>query len=215
MRCWSDLRDQSDFKRPYDLLERALIRHDIRRRLIARLGSEAEDGIDAMLSQALGLRTDGGAEPDGLHRLARVGRGDGETRSRPVEGRDPGDDGAWREGPRSAGGHPARHRRDRGGAAACAWCRARTVRLLAECPVPMPRPCARGHGRAEDRERAERNRLLYVALTRAESWLIVAAAGNLSDDPEKRVETWYGAVEAGLQDLGAAPLMFRSSMAQG
>jgi ATP-dependent helicase/nuclease subunit A len=52
MRCW-DLRDQSDFKRPYDLLERALIRHDIRRRLIARLGSEAEDGIDAMLSQAL------------------------------------------------------------------------------------------------------------------------------------------------------------------
>jgi ATP-dependent helicase/nuclease subunit A len=50
-----DLRDQSDFKRPYDLLERALIRHDIRRRLIARLGSEAEDGIDAMLSQALGL----------------------------------------------------------------------------------------------------------------------------------------------------------------
>jgi ATP-dependent helicase/nuclease subunit A len=48
-----DLRNQSDFKRPYDLLERALVRHDARRRLIARLGSEAEDGIDAMLSQAL------------------------------------------------------------------------------------------------------------------------------------------------------------------
>jgi ATP-dependent helicase/nuclease subunit A len=47
---------------------------------------------------------------------------------------------------------------------------------------------------AEDRERAERNRLLYVALTRAESWLIVAAAGNLSDDPEKRVGdvVWRG-----------------------
>jgi ATP-dependent helicase/nuclease subunit A len=48
-----DLRDQSDFKRPYDLLERALVRHDARRRLIARLGGEAEDGIDAMLAQAL------------------------------------------------------------------------------------------------------------------------------------------------------------------
>jgi ATP-dependent helicase/nuclease subunit A len=47
-----DLRDQSDFKRPYDLLERALS-GTTRRRLIARLGSEAEDGIDAMLSQAL------------------------------------------------------------------------------------------------------------------------------------------------------------------
>jgi ATP-dependent helicase/nuclease subunit A len=34
-----DLRDQSDFKRPYDLLERALVRHDARRRLIARLGA--------------------------------------------------------------------------------------------------------------------------------------------------------------------------------
>jgi ATP-dependent helicase/nuclease subunit A len=29
------------------------VRHDARRRLIARLGGEAEDGIDAMLAQAL------------------------------------------------------------------------------------------------------------------------------------------------------------------
>ena len=48
-----DLRNEAEFKRPYDLLERALVRHDARRRLIARLGGEAEDGIDAMLSQAL------------------------------------------------------------------------------------------------------------------------------------------------------------------
>jgi hypothetical protein len=33
------------------------------------------------------LRTDGGAEPHGFHRMAGVGRGDCETRSRPVEGR--------------------------------------------------------------------------------------------------------------------------------
>ena len=39
--------------RPYDLVERMLSRHDGRRRLIARLGSEAEDGIDAFLAQAL------------------------------------------------------------------------------------------------------------------------------------------------------------------
>jgi ATP-dependent helicase/nuclease subunit A len=32
------------------------------------------------------------------------------------------------------------------------------------------------------RDEAERNRLLYVALTRAESWLIVAAAGQISDE---------------------------------
>jgi ATP-dependent helicase/nuclease subunit A len=88
-------------------------------------------------------------------------------------------------------------------------------RLLADVPCRCRAPVREAMDVAEDRERAERNRLLYVALTRAESWLIVAAAGTLSDDPEKRSETWYGAVEAGLQTLGAAPLRFRSSMAPG
>lgn len=54
-----DLRDQADFLRPFDLIERALTRHDGRRRLLARLGEEAEDGIDELLSQALAYeRTD-------------------------------------------------------------------------------------------------------------------------------------------------------------
>ncbi len=49
----NDLRDKADFLRPYDLIERILTRHDGRRKLLARLGPEAEDGIDALLSQAL------------------------------------------------------------------------------------------------------------------------------------------------------------------
>ena len=54
-----DLRDQADFLRPYDLIERLLTRHDGRRRLLQRLGPEAEDGIDELLSQALAYeRTD-------------------------------------------------------------------------------------------------------------------------------------------------------------
>ena len=48
-----DLRGQVDYLRPYDLIERILTRHDGRRKLLARLGPEAEDGINAMLSQAL------------------------------------------------------------------------------------------------------------------------------------------------------------------
>ena len=48
-----DLRGQLDFLRPYDLLERILIRHNGRQRLLGRLGDEAEDGIDALLAQAL------------------------------------------------------------------------------------------------------------------------------------------------------------------
>ena len=49
----SDLMAQSDFLRPYDLIERVLTRHQGRRNLLARLGGEAEDGINALLSQAL------------------------------------------------------------------------------------------------------------------------------------------------------------------
>ena len=54
-----DLRDQADFLRPYDLIERILTRHDGRRNLLARLGREAEDGIDALLSQALNYESGG------------------------------------------------------------------------------------------------------------------------------------------------------------
>ena len=49
----ADLRDQADFLRPFELIERMLIRHGGRRRLVARLGVEAEDGIDALIDQAL------------------------------------------------------------------------------------------------------------------------------------------------------------------
>ena len=48
-----DLRDNIDFLRPYDLIERVLTRHKGRRNLLARLGPEAEDGINALLAQAL------------------------------------------------------------------------------------------------------------------------------------------------------------------
>ena len=48
-----DLRQQADYLRPYDLIERILTRHHGRQNLLARIGVEAEDGIDALLSQAL------------------------------------------------------------------------------------------------------------------------------------------------------------------
>jgi ATP-dependent helicase/nuclease subunit A len=48
-----DLLDKSDFLRPYDLIDRLLTRHNGRKLLIGRLGEEAEDGINALLGQAL------------------------------------------------------------------------------------------------------------------------------------------------------------------
>ncbi|MFN4129447.1 MAG: 3'-5' exonuclease, partial [Paracoccaceae bacterium] len=58
---------------------------------------------------------------------------------------------------------------------------------------------------------AEENlRLLYVALTRARSWLIVAGAGeakvtNGKESKPREKWAWYRQVEAGLQALGALP----------
>ena len=52
-RSLADLAAQADYLRPYELLARILVRHDGRRRLTARLGPEAEDGIDALIDQAL------------------------------------------------------------------------------------------------------------------------------------------------------------------
>ena len=50
----TDLRNVVDHLRPYELLERILMRHHGRRKLVGRLGAEAEDGIDELLNQALG-----------------------------------------------------------------------------------------------------------------------------------------------------------------
>jgi ATP-dependent helicase/nuclease subunit A len=55
---------------------------------------------------------------------------------------------------------------------------------------------------AKAAQSAERDGLLYVAMTRAEKWLIVAAAGDLG----KTGDTWYDKVRTGLEACGAAPL---------
>jgi ATP-dependent helicase/nuclease subunit A len=56
--------------------------------------------------------------------------------------------------------------------------------------------------RAAAREAAERKRLLYVALTRAEDWLILCGAGQERNKPG----SWYEALEAGIHALGGAPV---------
>ncbi len=67
-----------------------------------------------------------------------------------------------------------------------------------------PRRITESVDQARDAQMAERDRLLYVAMTRAEKWLIVAAAG----DRGAKGETWYEKVEAGMQAAGAQPFEF-------
>ncbi len=192
-----DLRRQADFLRPYELIERALTRHDGRRRLLARLGDEAEDGMDALLAQALahermdvpsltGFLT--WLETEDVIVKRQLDTAEARIRVMTVHGAkgleapvvilpDTGD----------------RSPRDRGivdaADGAAIW----------KPPAPESPELARGRREAAgERAAAEDARLLYVAMTRAQSWLIVAAAGK-TEDPA----CWYNRIRDGLEHAGA------------
>ncbi|MHA7874825.1 double-strand break repair helicase AddA [Roseivivax sp.] len=202
MEILSDLRDQTDFLRPYDLIERVLTRHGGRARLIGRLGVEAEDGIDALLSQALTYES--GSVPSLTGFLGWMQTDDLEIKRSP-----------------EAAGAAIRVMTVHGAKGLEA-----PVVILPECQKPqgqvksallatpdapetalwktrseqMPAAQAERLEAMKAREKAERDRLLYVAMTRAEAWLIVAAAGDIGKTPE---DSWYGQVAQGLEACGA------------
>ncbi|MFQ8431837.1 double-strand break repair helicase AddA [Amaricoccus sp. W119] len=196
-----DIRGLADYARPFELLERILIRHDGRRRLIARLGQEAEDAIDALLDQALAYETSEAPSLTGF--LCWIDREEMTVKRRLEDSADQarvmtvhGAKGL--EAPivilpetaprREIGTPPQLLRLDTG---LTAW------RTRAELAAPsLAAADARRRGRAE----AENLRLLYVALTRAQSWLIVAGAGAA---PKPGDGSWYGLVETALRALGA------------
>ncbi|WP_249200290.1 double-strand break repair helicase AddA [Thetidibacter halocola] len=198
-----DLRGQTDFLRPYDLIDRILTRHMGRRRLIGRLGSEAEDGINALLAQALAY--EGSAVPSLTGFLEWAQTDDLEIKRAP--------DSAGRQ-LRVMTVHGAK------GLEA-------PIVILPDCAAPdaslrgallddehgvlwkqaanaqPPRQSAAVEA-AKAAEARERDRLLYVALTRAEKWLVVAAAGDLGKDGA----AWHEKVRRGLERCGPVPHVF-------
>lgn len=198
-----DLQQQADFLRPYDLIERILTRHDGRRKLLARLGAEAEDGINALLSQALAYERNAvpsltgflvWMETDDLEIKRQMDSGGDQIRVMTVHG---------------AKGLESRIviLPDTG---------KRDIRItdqivdtaegLAWTVTKDDAPEVLQQARLEkiERQREERLRLLYVAMTRAEKWLIVAAAGDLGKDGA----SWYDTIRQGMQTTGATPHEF-------
>ena len=196
-----DLRDRADFLRPYEMIERMLTRHEGRKKLIGRLGPEAEDGIDVFLAQALAYERANTPSLTGF--LAWLDTDDVDVKRRPDSAR---------RAIRVMTVHGAKgleapivilpdtaERRDeiraevliRDGVAV--W-----KTPSDESPAQMTAL----YDEVKRRQREERMRLLYVAMTRAERWLIVCGAGEPSSDGE----SWYDLVRDGLEKAGAADL---------
>jgi len=199
-----DLRDNADFLRPFDLIERALTRHDGRRRFLARLGAEAEDGIDELLNQALAYERN---DVPSLTGFLTWLQGEDVQVKRQME----------------SGGRKIRVMTVHGAKGLeapivilpdTADLRANDrdeIYRLDDTAVWRPasadspdRIAALRQDRAE-RAQAESLRLLYVALTRAQSWLIVGAAGQLASQKGEggKVPAWYDLIHAGATQLGA------------
>ncbi len=198
----NDLRDQTDYLRPFDLIERALTRHDGRKRLIARLGAEAEDGIDELLSQALAFeRNDvpsltgflGWLQTDDVDVKRQMESEGHKIRVMTVHG------AKGLEAPVVILPDTADHlHQDRdeiyrfGTQGPAIW-----KTPPADSPPAID---AERNDRAAKRA-AESMRLLYVAMTRAQSRLIVAAGGNVN-----KPDAWYNIIQAGMIAVGAAAL---------
>lgn len=195
----TDLRDHADFLRPYDLIERVLTRWGGRRRLLARLGAEAEDGIDTLLSQALAYESSEipgltgflvWMETDDIEVKRRLDSAPREIRVMTVHGAK-GLEAPVVILPDTA--KPRERVRD-------------DILIVGGQPVwrpakaDSPAPVLAEYRAVLDRQREERMRLLYVAMTRAESWLIACAAGDVGAGPE---DSWYEAIRAGMAHAGA------------
>ncbi len=196
----TDLRNATDFLRPYDLIERVLTRYDGRRKLLARLGTEAEDGIDELLTQALAY--EGTEVPsltgflawldaDEISVKRQMETDGGRIRVMTVHGAK-GLEAPIVIMPDTADKTDREHDQ---------------IFDLQDGPVVWkaraeespPLIAAEAAARKNLRE-AEKMRLMYVAMTRAQSRLIVAAAGEVKDDTGN---SWYRLIRDGMRRAGA------------
>lgn len=197
----NDLRNNVDFLRPYDLIERMLTRHRGRQHMLARLGNEAEDGIDALLTQALayerseipsltGFLT--WMETDDLEVKRQIDSASNQIRVMTVHG------SKGLEAPIVV--LPECGKRD-------FQVRTHVVDIdgVPTWKMPSERVPHKMAARLVEMKTAQREeslRLLYVALTRAEKWLIVAASGDL----DKAGDDWHQRVHTAMTDEGATDL---------
>jgi len=198
VRVLDDLRARVDYMRPFDLIERILTWHDGRRKLLARLGPEAEDGIDALLAQSLTYERMeipsvtgflSWFATDDIEIKRQVDTAGDLIRVMTVHGAK-GLEAPIVILPDTAGWTASLKdeiiplRRDR---------------MVWRLPRPnQPKAMLEALDRLGETRQEEDRRLLYVAMTRAENWLIIAASGEADDG------SWYRVAADAIRTLDGA-----------
>jgi len=195
----SELRNRTDFERPFELIHTILTKLHGRQHLLERLGQEAEDGVDELMNQALSYEQSNVPTLTGF--LSSVRASDIEVK-RETE----------RTGDllRVMTVHGAKGLES-------------PIVILPDTTVGPPQASqsiiagpkgiltlARSRDKSTDElqaknaeiraaEEAERDRLLYVAMTRAERWLIVTGVEPARGSKNRL--NWHGKIADGLTSL--------------
>ncbi len=191
----NQLRGNADFLRPYELLERILTRFNGRKKLLARLGLEADDGIDALLDQAIayesmdipsltGFLT--WLQSDDVEIKRQYDSESNQIRVMTVHG------AKGLESPIVILPDTMKKRslvRDEIISTADDFIFWKTNK------ANSPQASMMAEAALKQKQEEERLRLLYVAITRAEKWLIVCGAGECGKDNE----SWYSIVKSGME----------------
>ena len=197
-----DLRNRVDVLRPFDLLECILTKHKGREKLLARLGPEAKDGIDSLLSVALEYETSN--VPSLVGFIAWISDRDIEIKRQMDSAQNQvrvmtvhGSKGL--EAPIVILPDTVDKRTDVRGHffetdEFVVWSGTKNNRPIA---------CADLYQTRAEKDVEERNRLLYVAMTRAEKWLIVAGAGKVQDGSD----CWHTQISDGIRAAGAKSIL--------
>jgi ATP-dependent helicase/nuclease subunit A len=221
---WAQLRDHSDhygviealhrvraaaFDRPYEMIDLILTGLEGRKRLIARLGPEAEDAIDELTAQAIAYeRSEAPTITGFLHWLTageisvkrEQDRARDEIRVMTVHG------AKGLEAPIVILPECGKNSRD-------GEDNRRILLLDEDIPIWSPRaadsPDVVRADKAAQKQRniEESERLLYVAMTRAENWLIVRGGGAPEAPPDSPQDaakaSWHHKIAEAMRAAGA------------
>ncbi len=195
----SDILRHADYERPYELLERILIRHNGRKNLLARLGEEAVEGMDELLRLALEYEQRAAPSLTGFLDWVRAdeievkrqfNKEDNLLRIMTVHG------AKGLESPIVILPQTVK-KADKKGKPILPL--GEGLAVSGQGTGELPDALLEAHQRQLALQEEEKMRLLYVALTRAEKWLIIAGSGvrNAGSD------NWYDPVFAAAKSLGA------------